>query len=89
MYLAQDLKHDRKVAVKGLRPELGAERFRREIKTTAYLRHSHILPLYDSGCCTTAARGGDWRAVNGRTGSGTTRSPAVMQGRLAPPSGGE
>jgi serine/threonine-protein kinase len=53
VYLAQDLKHDRKVALKVLRPELaavlGAERFVQEIKTTAALQHPHILPLYDSG----------------------------------------
>ncbi len=53
VYLAGDLKHDRNVAVKVLKPELaqalGAERFLREIKTTANLRHPHILPLYDSG----------------------------------------
>jgi serine/threonine-protein kinase len=53
VYLAQDLKHDRKVAVKVLRPELaaviGAERFLNEIKVTANLQHPHILPLHDSG----------------------------------------
>jgi serine/threonine-protein kinase len=53
VYLAHDVKHDRKVALKVLRPELaaalGAERFLREITTTANLRHPHILPLYDSG----------------------------------------
>src|SRR5512141_2729783 len=53
VYLAQDLKHDRKVAVKVLRPELaaviGADRFLSEIKTTANLQHPHILPLFDSG----------------------------------------
>ncbi|MGD2122130.1 MAG: protein kinase [Gemmatimonadota bacterium] len=53
VYLAQDLKHARKVAVKVLRPELaavlGAERFLSEIKTTANLQHPHILPLFDSG----------------------------------------
>ena len=53
VYLAQDLKHNRKVALKVLRPELAAalghERFLREITTTANLRHPHILPLYDSG----------------------------------------
>ena len=53
VYLAEDLKHSRKVAIKVLRPELaavvGAERFLREIATTANLRHPHILPLYDSG----------------------------------------
>jgi len=53
VYLADDLKHRRKVALKVLRPELaqamGAERFLHEIETTANLRHPHILPLYDSG----------------------------------------
>ncbi len=53
VYLAEDLKHHRKVAIKVLRPELaaalGAERFLREIETTASLRHPHILPLFDSG----------------------------------------
>ena len=53
VYLAHDLKHDRKVALKVLKPELaavlGAERFVVEIKTTAALQHPHILPLFDSG----------------------------------------
>ncbi|MDH5316005.1 MAG: serine/threonine-protein kinase, partial [Gemmatimonadota bacterium] len=53
VYLAQDLKHDRKVAIKVLRPELsaviGAERFLLEIKTIAGLQHPHILGLIDSG----------------------------------------
>ncbi|MBI4502861.1 MAG: serine/threonine-protein kinase [Gemmatimonadetes bacterium] len=53
VYLAEDLKHDRKVAVKVLHPELaailGAERFLQEIKVTANLQHPHILPLFDSG----------------------------------------
>ena len=53
VYLAHDLKHDRKVALKVLRPELsaviGADRFLVEIKTTANLQHPHILALYDSG----------------------------------------
>jgi eukaryotic-like serine/threonine-protein kinase len=53
VFLAQDLRHDRKVAVKVLRPDLsaaiGAERFLREIKLAAGLNHPHILPLYDSG----------------------------------------
>jgi serine/threonine protein kinase len=53
VYLGRDLKHDRAVAVKVLRPELGAllgaERFLREIKLVARLQHPHILPLYDSG----------------------------------------
>ncbi|MBE0591915.1 MAG: protein kinase [Gemmatimonadales bacterium] len=53
VFLATDVKHDRQVAVKVLRPELaaslGAERFLREITVTAKLQHPHILPLYDSG----------------------------------------
>jgi serine/threonine-protein kinase len=53
VYLAEDLRHDRKVAIKVLRPELsaviGAERFLREIKTIATLQHPHILGLIDSG----------------------------------------
>jgi serine/threonine-protein kinase len=53
VYLAEDLKHKRKVAVKVLKPELaavlGAERFVQEITTTAALQHPHILPLFDSG----------------------------------------
>jgi serine/threonine-protein kinase len=53
VYLAEDLKHHRKVAVKVLRPELsaalGPERFLREIEIEARLTHPHILPLYDSG----------------------------------------
>src|SRR5690242_21780852 len=53
VYLAHDLRHDRRVAVKVLRPELaaviGAERFLAEIKLTANLQHPHILPLFDSG----------------------------------------
>ena len=53
VYLAADLRHDRPVALKVLRPELsaviGAERFLAEIKTTANLQHPHILPLFDSG----------------------------------------
>ncbi len=53
VYLAHDLKHVRKVALKVLRPELaaviGADRFLVEIKTTANLQHPHILALFDSG----------------------------------------
>ena len=53
VYLADDLKHRRKVAIKVLRPELtavlGPERFDREIQIVAGLNHPHILPLYDSG----------------------------------------
>jgi serine/threonine-protein kinase len=53
VYLARDLKHDRKVALKVLNPELGAilgvERFLAEIKVTANLQHPNLLPLFDSG----------------------------------------
>ncbi len=53
VYLAEDLKHKRNVALKVLKPELaavlGAERFVQEITTTAALQHPHILPLFDSG----------------------------------------
>jgi len=53
VYLARDLRHDRPVAIKVLRPVLaaviGSDRFLAEIKTTANLQHRHILPLFDSG----------------------------------------
>src|SRR5436853_6291730 len=53
VYRARDLKHDRHVAVKVLRPELaavlGIDRFLSEIRVTAHLQHPHILPLFDSG----------------------------------------
>ncbi|MGH7701502.1 MAG: protein kinase domain-containing protein, partial [Gemmatimonadales bacterium] len=53
VFVAQDQKHDRQVALKVLHPELaatlGSERFLREIQIAARLQHPHILPLYDSG----------------------------------------
>src|SRR5688572_26977673 len=53
VYLARDLKHRRRVALKVLKPELGAvlgpERFLSEINVTANLQHPHLLPLFDSG----------------------------------------
>jgi len=53
VYLAEDVRHHRKVAVKVLKPELaatlGAERFSKEIETVAGFQHPHILPLLDSG----------------------------------------
>ncbi|MEE8571792.1 MAG: serine/threonine-protein kinase, partial [Gemmatimonadota bacterium] len=53
VFLAHDLKHDRNVAIKVLKPELasaiGGDRFQREIEVVAGLTHPHILPLYDSG----------------------------------------
>ena len=53
VYLAEDLKHHRKVAIKVMRPELaailGGDRFLREVSIAAKLNHPHILALYDSG----------------------------------------
>src|SRR5437879_8222753 len=53
VYLARDVRHERRVALKVLRPEiaaaLGPERFLREIQIAAQLAHPHILPLHDSG----------------------------------------
>ena len=63
VWLADDLKHHRKVAIKVLRPELGAllgpDRFTREIRIAAGLNHPHILPLHDSGQVPAAAGGTD------------------------------
>jgi serine/threonine-protein kinase len=56
VWLAHDLRHDRPVALKTLRPELaaalGAERFLREIRLTARLQHPNILPVLDRGAAT-------------------------------------
>jgi serine/threonine-protein kinase len=53
VYLAHDVRHDRQVAVKVVKPEIvatvGADRFITEIRTTAHLKHPHVLPLFDSG----------------------------------------
>jgi serine/threonine-protein kinase len=53
VYVARDLRHDRQVAIKVMRAEvggeLGADRFLREIRTTANLQHPHIVPVFDSG----------------------------------------
>ncbi len=63
VYLAEDLKHNRKVAIKVLRREvaavIGAERFLREIRTTANLQHPHILSLFDSGVVSLPGVSGD------------------------------
>ena len=64
VYLAHDVRHDRQVALKLLRPDLsaalGEERFLSEIRVTARLHHPHLLPLFDSGeaagHCTTSCR---------------------------------
>jgi len=68
VYLATDLRHDRLVALKVLKPDLGAivgaERFLREIKTTAQLSHPNILPLYDSGQVTVPPPAGERGAAD-------------------------
>ena len=70
VYLADDLKHERKVALKVLKPELaavvGAERFLAEIKTTANLTHPHILPRFsDDRFLDTPGRSHDPRETGG------------------------
>jgi eukaryotic-like serine/threonine-protein kinase len=61
VWLAHDVRHDRKVAIKVMHPELaaaiGAERFLAEIRVTANLQHPHILPLHDSGHVPASAAG--------------------------------
>ncbi|MDZ4260002.1 MAG: protein kinase [Gemmatimonadales bacterium] len=74
VYLAEDLKHKRKVAIKVLKPELaavlGAERFVQEITTTAALQHPHILPLFDSGTVVVGTGQGDPAALAKLGGGG-------------------
>jgi eukaryotic-like serine/threonine-protein kinase len=73
VYLVHDLKHDRDVALKVLRPEfaaiIGADRFLTEIRTTAALQHPHILPLFDSGAVDEGSGGAD----EGSGGAGRRR----------------
>jgi hypothetical protein len=82
VYLAEDLKHGRRVAIKVLRPELaaaiGAERFVREIRTIAALQHSHILGLIDSG-----EAGGTAYYVMPYVAGGTLRDRLRREGPLA------
>ena len=84
VYLAQDLRHGRRVALKVLHSALGAalgvERFQREIRTHARLQHPHILPLYDSG---TAA--GRLYYTMPYVEAGTLRDRLRRAGRLTPP----
>ena len=67
VYLARDLKHDREVALKVMKPELytetGALRFLNEIRITSRLDHPHILTLFDSGA--SAASSGMWCPISG------------------------
>src|SRR5262249_30026696 len=69
VYLAQDERHDRHVAIKVLHPELaaalGVERFLAEIKVTANLQHPNILPLLDSGLIPHSRTGGADTASDG------------------------
>ena len=96
VYLAQDLQHDRQVAIKVLRPELaaviGAERFLREIKTIATLQHPHILGLIDSGevqrhrVLRHAVRRGRERCATGCAARSSSRSttPSASRPRSPP-----
>src|SRR5918995_3740012 len=81
VYLAYDLRQDRQVALKVIRPELGAElgadRFLPEIKVTPKLRHPHILPLFDSG----AANGQLWYTMPYVQG-GTLRQRLIRETRI-------
>jgi eukaryotic-like serine/threonine-protein kinase len=83
VYLVHDLRQDRPVALKVIRPELasalGPDRFLREIKLTATLRHPHILPLFDSG----EAEGQLWYTMPYIEGQ-TLRQRLNLQKRLAP-----
>ncbi len=82
VYLADDLRHGRQVAVKVLRPELGAllgpDRFTREIRIAAALNHPHILPLYDSG-----EAGGRLFYVMPYVRGGSLRQRLATEGQLA------
>jgi len=77
VFLAEDLKHRRPVAIKVLRPEfsitLGAERFLREIEVVARLQHPHILPLLDSGAAGVASL--EWEGNPSRVSSDTPAEP--------------
>jgi hypothetical protein len=83
VYLARDLRHERDVAVKVLNTDVaaivGADRFLEEIKTTAHLKHPHILPLFDSGSaearCSTSCRSSTVsRCASGCGATATCRS---------------
>jgi TolB-like protein/tetratricopeptide (TPR) repeat protein len=69
VYLARDLRHDRQVAVKVMRPELsasvGPQRFLREVRVVAQLHHPHVLALYDSGRMSAPLADGDTSGASG------------------------
>jgi tetratricopeptide (TPR) repeat protein/tRNA A-37 threonylcarbamoyl transferase component Bud32 len=85
VYLAQDLRHKRRVALKVLDPELGVvvggERFRREIEMAAELQHPHVLPVFDSG---EAGTGGLWYTMPYVEGE-SLRERIHREGRLPIP----
>jgi len=92
VWLADDLRHHRRVAIKVLRPELaasiGAERFLREIEIAAQLQHPHILPLFDSGAAAATGAPGEesallWYAMPYVEGE-SLRGKLARDGRLAP-----
>jgi serine/threonine-protein kinase len=84
VYLAHDLRHDRQVALKTLRPEIAAgtslERFLREVRLTARLQHPHILPIFDSG----AVGGRPWYTMPYVKGE-SLRARLEREGQLAVP----
>ncbi|HYC31383.1 MAG TPA: protein kinase [Gemmatimonadales bacterium] len=83
VFLAHDLRHDRRVAIKVLRPEIGAlvgsDRFLQEIHLTARLRHPHILPVYDSG-----EAAGVLFFVTPLVEGGSLRQRLTAEGKLSP-----
>jgi TolB-like protein/Flp pilus assembly protein TadD len=85
VYLAHDLRHDRSVALKVLRPELaavlGPERFLREIRLTARLQHPHVLPVLDSGTVALREGGLLWYTMPYVEG-GTLRQRLGREGQL-------
>ena len=94
VYLAQDLRHGRRVALKVLNSELGAvlgvERFQREIRTQARLQHPHILALFDSGsaagrlfCTMPYVEGGSLRDRLGRDGPLPVETTARLAAEVA------
>ncbi|HSJ75920.1 MAG TPA: bifunctional serine/threonine-protein kinase/formylglycine-generating enzyme family protein, partial [Gemmatimonadales bacterium] len=87
VWLAQDLKHDRPVAIKVIHPELaqalGDERFLREIRIAAHLQHPHILTLIDSGANPAGATAGSLYYVMPYVEGETLRQRLSREGRLS------